>query len=503
MYRFVLEISSVVKQWSIARFMLLFFLLNMAVKGWFIGQNSLAGDEPFSVYHAQMDVESIIRLLSSGNNPPLFEVLLHFWINVFGISEISVRMPSLLFSSVTVVYLFLMAATYLDRKSAIAVALIFIFSNYHIGLTHEARVYSLLGMLTVISINTYLTIVTSAINGKSLDGYGHFFALGIINSLAIYAHYFGFIIIIIQGCFALINFRVLKQYHRGILVTIATLLVAYAPNVSVVFQRFSESSSGTWIPAPTGLDSLYFMFVSMCNAPVTAVFIIMLIMASGCWRIRLKSRAELTQKSMFNIFISSWFVVVFFGMFLVSFKTPVFFDRYLMVATVVFPLIIGIAISSGSFNSRLQPWITLVTALLFVVTANPALSNNRPIKAVVEQIKIKKTEHTVVFICPDWLDLNLIYYYDRACFKNFDTQDIKRKIRETLINDNVFPITNHRELSIGLRDTTNHILFLDDASNVHYPNNKLEEKLKDHGEIVGVHNFNKGLRLLELRNNKN
>jgi hypothetical protein len=97
----------------------------------------------------------------------------------------------------------------------------------------------------------------------------------------------------------------------------------------------------------------------------------------------------------------------------------------------------------------------------------------------------------------------LIYYYDPACFKNFDTQDIKRKIRETLINDNVFPITNHRELSIGLRDTTNHILFLDDASNVHYPNNKLEEKLKDHGEIVGEHNFNKGLRLLELRNNKN
>jgi mannosyltransferase len=66
-------------------------VLNFILKLLFLGRNDIALDEPFTVFWAQVEFPALFEMLKTENNPPLFFLLLHFWIKIFGISAFSVR----------------------------------------------------------------------------------------------------------------------------------------------------------------------------------------------------------------------------------------------------------------------------------------------------------------------------------------------------------------------------------------------------------------------------
>ena len=57
----------------------------------YLNYNQVCGDEPFSIFHAAMAPGEIVRELLKGNNPPLYEVLLHFWTSAWGYGTVAVR----------------------------------------------------------------------------------------------------------------------------------------------------------------------------------------------------------------------------------------------------------------------------------------------------------------------------------------------------------------------------------------------------------------------------
>lgn len=442
----------------------LLVLLNFLVKAWYVTSNSIGGDEPFSVFHAQLNVNQIISELSQGNNPPLYEILLHFWIKLFGISEMAVRFPSLLFSCVSLFFIFRLGTRFLSDKIAIYSSLIFIFSTYQIGFAHEARVYAFMGMLTVISMYFYLILLTERKTRNLLA----LILFLLANILLIYAHYFGFFVLFIQFLFVILNKKLRQENWKYALGLSAILFLLYLPNVFVVLNRFLNSSSnGTWIESPSGIADLYNMIRVFTNAPVLAgIVIIVLLIALVKYFIPLKKQKV---RSIPVQLITSWFVFPFFFMFFISFWIPMFIDRYLMFVSIAFCFLIAIAADSLIENKKFNFIIPSIICLLFVVTSKPNVSNKRSVKEVVQKIKTLQDEKTLVLICPYDFLLNFAYYNDLEQFKQSNTKQPFYTLDTTLRKRNCVGVNHLGDVDFN---KWNRVIYLDAGANFSLPNNE-------------------------------
>ena len=67
-----------------------------------LSTESLWLDEGFSVWHSKTDIPLIIKAASSDVQMPLYYILLHYWMGLFGDSEFSIRFLSVIFGLLAV-----------------------------------------------------------------------------------------------------------------------------------------------------------------------------------------------------------------------------------------------------------------------------------------------------------------------------------------------------------------------------------------------------------------
>lgn len=482
---------------TIIAFILVF--INFIVKGIFLSSNSLGGDEPFSVYHAQMDIASIIKLLSAGNNPPLYEIILSFWIKLFGISECAVRFPSLVFSSITVLYIYKLGVRFLNKRIGFYASVLFIFSNYHILFAHEARVYSLVGLLAVVSMYYFMALLNQAI---ATDAGNTFMSavrkngviLILINTLLIYAHYFGFFILVTQVIFVVSNKTLFSKYWKHLLFGLTAIGLLYSPNIYVVLNRFLDSTSnGTWVKPPNGLDSLYNMLRQFSNAPVVASLSIIVLVASVIKFIVHRKREVV---SMNNRIVVFWFVFIFFFMFGISYLVPMFLDRYLMPAAIAFSIVLGISLDYLIKNPKYRYIIPSIIMLLFVSTVKPDITNKRDVRETVLKIKDVKDANTLVLVCPAHFVLDFAYYYDREIFKDHSPDKMHSNIHTSLNMENVYGINHINEVDFTKWEQ---VIFLDAAASFSYPYNDIKNELDAYYDLTNTFHFYEIFNVFEYK----
>ena len=406
----------------------LLFSISFLWKIFFISLRDICLDEPFTIFHAQRSIGQILTLSSEGEpNPPLFMLLLHFWIKLFGIGSVSVRLLPLIFSSLTVVFIYLTGKRFFSVWAGLIASGMFLLSNYHFFHGLEARTYSLLSLAAASSLYYYLRLIKEPGNVKML------IALVVSNLVLVYSHHFGWFIVFMQfigGFFYLRDKRVVKS----LLIALVISFLAYLPFFFVLIRQFFKSSQGTWVKPPDSIMDYLFELDLLLNQR-EVLLAVGCIFAIGIFFMVYKKSWRAIPKELLILFM--WWFVPFTIMFLISFKIPVFVTRYLLFNSIGMYLFIAAGIVY-LFN-RHKVLVPLAGLVVLAVMANrmrilPDDFSYREVKKATRFVQVHHQPENVVIVYPYWDNVGFAYYFDHSVFQ--DTEHFTSRLDE----QHIFPV---------------------------------------------------------------
>lgn len=239
---------------SQARFIGLILLLIVALGALLrivnLGADSIWLDEAYSIQFARLPVPQLLdETASSDVHPPLYYLLLHYWIKLCGDTEAAARMLSALFGILAILVIYRLAALLFDRATGLLSALLLALSLFHIEFAQEARMYALLALLSLCSLYFFLKLFDEEARASALVAYV------LTTSLLIHTHVYGFFIIIAENLFLFSLYFsrpvLFKSLFKRWLVLQTALVVLFLPWLSIMLRQFERVQHGFWIPQPT------------------------------------------------------------------------------------------------------------------------------------------------------------------------------------------------------------------------------------------------------------
>ncbi|MBN1138565.1 MAG: glycosyltransferase family 39 protein, partial [Anaerolineae bacterium] len=187
------------------RWLLLVLILIAFGRGVFeLGVKSLWWDESLSLHRARQDLptilsnritltDSIQQIATVDNHPPVYFLLLGLVVRVLGKTEFALRFPSLVFAVLTVPLLSAAARRLIPRRPAasLAAAALGALSPMYLWYGQEARMYSMLAFLSLLSFYLYLRAFFEPNRSRA----GWIAAYISVSALLVLTHYLGALLI--------------------------------------------------------------------------------------------------------------------------------------------------------------------------------------------------------------------------------------------------------------------------------------------------------------------
>jgi uncharacterized membrane protein len=454
---------------------------------------AIAGDEPFSIYVSKFNISSIWKFLSEGNNPPLYETILHFWIKMFGISPIAIRLPSILCFAFTCSVLYKIGCTFFTRSIGISAALLLCFSNVAIYISQEGRVYAMFMLLTTLSFYFLLKLIKERLSKLNKV----FYVLTLV--FLLYAHYLSVFVILSHFMIAVILYLAdNKKKAIDSFVLQAISIVLYSPILFVFFKRLGNYRSTSWLGKPDGLnDYMRVLKLFFNNYDTLLVFISGLLLFLLAYLIN-KKKFPLN----YLLVIVLWSIGSYSLNYIISFAYPVWGERYTLFTIPGFYLLLSIIILGLVENKYLRIGLVIVLPILLFLKFNNAISNGREVDKLVKKFKQLKTDSTISYLCPEYAEVTFSFHFDQPTFRTFSNDSCKidnysQLLRQKLHIQNIFPIRLSNEMDTIQMLKFKKVLYIDYLADFNNVNNGIRPLIESKYRLVNTYTFWENLHIFE------
>jgi len=349
-------------------------------------------------------------------NPPLYFAILAGWVKIFGFSEISLRFPSLLFSLACIPIIFLLGKELFSRSVGLYATLIMALSPFHLWYAQEARAYSMMLFLSLLSAYFQFLFITR-------KQYKFLYWCVISSMLGVYTHpyYIFFVIAQFICCF------ICSREKWSIKMFLVSLLIplSFIPLLNKFWVRLSYVRMAYWIPSPTWksflttLENFSLGYNSHLPTYIAFDILSLILFIAIVWLIKQKKELRFGLIFCFVLFVAPLLLAFIFSKLVAS----IYLDRGLIITTPYYYLILGLGISV--FRKRIiKLLIVIFTFLLLIIGIYGFLNDwmptkeihhfgtplKKPIKPIVKFISENAGPNDIIAFTNDSIALTFLWY---------------------------------------------------------------------------------------------
>ena len=178
---------------------------------------SLWFDELWSTRMKLDNIALLSNLVLYDPHPPFYYIFMFFWIRLFGDSELSIRIPSLIFGILSIFLTYTLCLRFTGKRGAVLASFLLCVSPVHIWYSQEARPYSGTLFFLLLAIFLYYKLKDSKSN--SIWYFMYFVAL----LFAVFSHYY---VVVYLGIISIMCLFDTDKMKRKVLILNILILVS-------------------------------------------------------------------------------------------------------------------------------------------------------------------------------------------------------------------------------------------------------------------------------------